>query len=98
MTRPDKQWKSDWDLLLSPRLKAHWRWCDHQGRTGDGRIEMSDANLRGARVRGLEGARFERCDFSGAAVHLWQGAELVDCTFDEAIMSVASWEHARITN
>jgi len=98
VTRPDKQWKGEWDIVLAPKHKAHSRWYHQQGRTGDGRIEMSDANLQGARVRGLQGARFERCDFSGACIHLLDDIEVIDCIFDEAPMSGSAWERARITN
>lgn len=90
-----KKWQSLWQGILTPKLKSHWRWWD-SGKRGEGRIVMADENLQGAQVRGLEGARFERCDFSGSTISLLDEAELVDCVFDEANLSQSSWNLSRI--
>jgi uncharacterized protein YjbI with pentapeptide repeats len=94
-----RKWDSLWQGILSSRkLKAHWEW-DRDGRKGQGRIVMTDENLQGAAVRALEGARFERCDFSGSNFYYGQlqEIELVDCTFDEALLRSTNFTRARIT-
>lgn len=95
MTSARKTWTSLWRGTLTPKLKPHWRWYG-AGRTGEGRIVMCDENLQGAAVRGLEGARFERCDFSGAMFSLMDDTELVECIFDEAQFNGSAWDGAHI--
>lgn len=90
-----RKWASQWQGILSLKLKPHWRWWDG-GRQGEGRIVLQDRNLQGAQVRGLEGAHFERCDFSGSMITLLDEIELADCIFDEANLNGSTWRRARI--
>lgn len=89
------KWGDQWLGTLKPLLKAHWDWWE-RGQTGDGRLVIRDLNCRGANIRSLEGARAERCDFSGAGMNLLERVELVDCTFDDAKLMHSNWAFARI--
>jgi len=90
-----KKWESQWLGILSLKLKPHWRWWD-QGKTGEGRIVMTDENLQGAQVRSLDGARFERCNLSGSTISSLDEIELVDCILDEGQFSSSDWRRARL--
>jgi uncharacterized protein YjbI with pentapeptide repeats len=57
---------------------------------------MADEHLQGAAVSSLSGARFERCDLSGATISLLEEIELVDCIFDEANLSMANLRRSTI--
>lgn len=94
-----KKWQSAWKgILWDGNLKPHWAWYA-SGRKGDGRIVMADENLQGAAVASLAGARFERCDFSGANFYLggMEDIEVVECSFDEGAMQGSGWDRAHIT-
>ncbi|MBL0214087.1 MAG: pentapeptide repeat-containing protein [Myxococcales bacterium] len=89
------KYESYWRATIKPRLRDHHEWY-RRGMIGDGRIVMVDENLRGADLRGLRGARFERVDFSGAGIDLLDDIELVDCTFDSAWLQISTWKRAKI--
>jgi uncharacterized protein YjbI with pentapeptide repeats len=55
---------------------------------------LVDKNLQGARVAGLCGASFTRCDLSGAelGLQLLNDAEFVDCLFFDASLNQSFWK------
>ena len=68
--------------MAKPIMRAHEAWL-RRGRTGAGRLELTDANLKNARPPSarLSFARLDRCDISCAQFQLFQldGIELLSC-------------------
>lgn len=89
--------ESLWQGIISHRLRPHSDWY-RGGRVGEGRIVMTDENLQGADLRGVEGAKFERVDFSGAGINALEDVEVSDCTFDEAWLQRSRWHRAHVRN
>lgn len=89
--------KSLWQGIIKPLLREHGDWY-RRGQTGQGRIVMSDEDLQGADLRGLQGARLTRINFSGAGMNLMHDVEVTECAFDEALLQLSAWERATIEN
>lgn len=92
-----KKRKSLWQGIIKPLLQEHSDWYQ-RGRTGEGRIVMSDEDLQGADLRCLDGAKFDRIDFSGAGISALEDVEVSDCTFDEAWLQRSRWDRAHVQN
>lgn len=76
--------------LTREAIIAHQKWVQ-RGQTGPGRIELEEVNLSSAPARGqvFTGARFVHCNFTKADLEMagLEGAELIECVFDRAIVS-----------
>jgi uncharacterized protein YjbI with pentapeptide repeats len=78
--------------------RAHQRWLV-AGRVGPGRLDLEDADLRGAVVtRFLPGCRLVRCDLSDARIRIgrMQESELRRCRLDGARLDVTRFDGAAI--
>jgi uncharacterized protein YjbI with pentapeptide repeats len=69
------------------RLVEHEQWYQRRpAGHATGRIDLSAKNLRGARVRGIEGARLVDCDLSGSSIDILDDAELLRCNFTDGAL------------
>jgi uncharacterized protein YjbI with pentapeptide repeats len=88
-----------WRLSLDRApLQAHRAWFD-RGKSGPGRLVLEDQNLQGAKAPlNFPGARFVRCDLSGASLPLFKldELELVDCKLDDANLARTHFPGASI--
>ncbi|MBL0214090.1 MAG: pentapeptide repeat-containing protein [Myxococcales bacterium] len=91
-----KKRESLWRVTIGPKLRDHLEWYYRQGRTGTGRLVIADEDIQGADLRSVQGARFERVDFSGAGVQMLDDLEAIDCGFDEALLQGSTWRRAKL--
>ena len=90
---------TDWrDFITDDAYQAHSRWY-HRGRVGSGRLDLEDANLRGACVASLRGSRLVRCDLSQSMMPLggMDDVEWIDCVIRDANLSDISFDRALLT-
>jgi len=84
--------------LNSRSLKAHMQWVD-RGHTGDGRLVVVGKDLHGmGPLRDLRGARFVRCDMTGANLTrtMCDDIELAGCVLTGAELGEADFPGATI--
>jgi uncharacterized protein YjbI with pentapeptide repeats len=96
---PEHSMESAWmNFINDATCRAHQLWVV-AGRVGPGRLDLEEADLRGAVVtRFLPGCRLVRCDLSDARIRIGrlQESELIHCRLDGAKLDVTRFDGATI--